>query len=631
MKKCLENIIESYKKMKLLNYCFIINLILTGIILSKEIKSVGLKRDLNNYEELYRKGKSLEMSGLNNEAEQIYLEIFRNSPKNTKYYTALKKLLILKKDCDALIDNTELFCYEMDNNKNALLNMLESKIICDLDWVDTFYKLKNNNINDTAFLKRLIFLLINNKHYNIAISSINEIRRINNNNALFAMDLAYHYVELSSYDKAVTEYLNYLNKSPKHFKMISERIMMLPNTKKAQDLIIPVLENSETEYSKVILSDIYFKMNNPSKSIKILKEFSLYENLLSLGINLETNNDYKNAQEIYLYLISETNNKITQKALHQLASCLEAQSIKKKNTNISSNFTNNSFLSSPFIKISQKNSNYLNEAITLYDSLGFKNNNLNSLFRLADIKFKILGDLDDAYSLYNKIYNSDINKDLRIRIVNRLCDVLIAKGDLNRSLNFINSELESSIWNINERNNLEIKKNQILFYQSEIDLVFKNLTKIANNYSIKKTNYNDILGVMNTILVLKKNKQLAKKYCMAQLKINQNKRTESIEILNDIIIDSNDEIFNNMVNFQAATLLVDQNKINDAIIKLNQISGEYLYKELSVIFLGEIYQYILKDNTAAKIKYFSLLQDFPNSIYYEKIRLRLLEMTNETL
>ena len=58
-----------------------------------------------------------------------------------------------------------------------------------------------------------------------------------------------------------------------------------------------------------------------------------------------------------------------------------------------------------------------------------------------------------------------------------------------------------------------------------------------------------------------------------------------------------------------------------AIIKL--ISGEDVYNELAQILLAEIYDYILKDLTNAKIYYLSILQNFPKSIHYEQVRIRL--------
>ena len=71
--------------------------------------------------------------------------------------------------------------------------------------------------------------------------------------------------------------------------------------------------------------------------------------------------------------------------------------------------------------------------------------------------------------------------------------------------------------------------------------------------------------------------------------------------------------------------------VSSAIEKLESVSGEDIYNELSQILLAEIYDYILEDWLNAKIYYLSILQNFPNSIHYEQIRLRLKEMMDNPL
>ena len=62
-----------------------------------------------------------------------------------------------------------------------------------------------------------------------------------------------------------------------------------------------------------------------------------------------------------------------------------------------------------------------------------------------------------------------------------------------------------------------------------------------------------------------------------------------------------------------------------------EISGEDVYNELAQILLAEIYDYILKDLTNAKIYYLSILKKFPKSIHYEQVRIRLKEIMDNPL
>ena len=84
-----------------------------------------------------------------------------------------------------------------------------------------------------------------------------------------------------------------------------------------------------------------------------------------------------------------------------------------------------------------------------------------------------------------------------------------------------------------------------------------------------------------------------------------------------------------MTNYQIANLLIYQDKPEEAISRLEAIEDGNIYKELSIIFLAEIYDLILKDSEKSKIYYLSILQNYPLSIYYENIRVRLKEIMAE--
>ena len=114
--------------------------------------------------------------------------------------------------------------------------------------------------------------------------------------------------------------------------------------------------------------------------------------------------------------------------------------------------------------------------------------------------------------------------------------------------------------------------------------------------------------------------------------------SESIGILNSILqdcTDTQDLCENNLtldlIRYQISNLLVQQNKPDDAIIFLEAINGDGIYTELSIIFLAEIYDYIKNDEDMAIQHYLLILQEYPQSIYYEIIRKRLRTILEKTL
>tara|TARA_Y100001970_G_scaffold99422_1_gene125027 strand:+ start:1709 stop:3622 length:1914 start_codon:yes stop_codon:yes gene_type:complete len=632
MKKYLKYIFENYKRAQMNKYIFII-LIFSNLLFNNQLHTHLSKSEKDaNSENLYRKAKSLEKKGLFDDSEDLIIQIFNQFPNNERYFNALKKILIKKEDCLALMNYTEKHLMARGGDINSQINKLESSIICNADWESLFNKLLLKH-KDFDSLRKIISTLLRNNQSDLAIKTVYEIRENNNESSFFAYQLGWYYYNLQDYENSLIEYLNHIEKNPKQLNQVNQIIIKFPDEKSINEKLISILNNSNILESKIILSDIYFKMNMLEKSIKILKENSLYNELFSMALSLDSTKEYDMVQDLFLYIIDTSNNKkLIEESIYKFALSLEKRSILKKSSLPLSRFMNeNDYFNSPFVRTDEKDSIYINKAQSMYNSLNVKNNRLNSLFRLSEIDFRIFKYLDASLENYKKINNSTNDKELKLKSINRIVDVLIAKGQLDVALEFINSEILSNIWDENQKITLEIKLNQILFYQSKLDLVFENLNLILNRYSVQESNYNDILSVLSVILILKEeNQNIYNKYIKAQLKINQNKRTESIGLLNSILEDCETEkiecknpLIINLIKYQISNLLIYQGKVDDAIAILNSIEGEDIYNQLSKLFLAEIYDYIKNDKDSAAKYYYFILKNYPQSIYYENIRKRL--------
>ena len=584
-------------------------------------------------DKLYKRAKSLENAGLLDDAEQIYNQIFLASPNNEKYYNALKKILIKNNDCITMMENVIIFSNARGNTKYSKIVELEIKIICNADWEILFDQLLNNNLSDSEYLRKLISKIINIGDKKNAIQAINEIRIYNEDMSFFANELGYYYMSSKEYDKSVIEFLNHLEKFPKHLRMINERIMSFSDDDDEMNKkIIQLLENSDIEQSKIILADFYFKIDKISQSINILKENELMGQMLSLAVNLDNLNKFEIANGLFIYIIQNSESKVAAKAVFEFAKSLERRGIvEKSNLPISGFMVNNKFFSSPFVRVNETESILMHRAINLYDSLSVSSSDLKSDFRLSEIQFRALEDLDSAYSSYMKIYESTNNKDLKLKAINRIVDVTLAKGDLNTGMEILNQELDSRLWNADEKIKLRMKQNQILFYKSEIDFLFDDLAIISKEYSVQEDDYNDIINIMGVLIVFKDYPELFKKYSQAQLKIHQNKRTEAINILDNLSHECDNGLIKDLINYQIANLLIYQKKVDEALYKLTLISEEGIYHELSEILIAEIHDYIIMDYLYAKEYYYNFLKMYPNSIYNEPIRLRLKEIMETSI
>ena len=282
------------------------------------------------------------------------------------------------------------------------------------------------------------------------------------------------------------------------------------------------------------------------------------------------------------------------------------------------NILNSELINSPFIKIHPDKSKLLDRAISIYDSLSIHTNHSKSLFQLAEIKYKILGDLDGAYILYEKIKNNKNSKFYRQAIEN-LININISKGDLESALNFVNKNRI----NKDERLGfiLSAKELQILYYKADKNLLNENFNFFITTDNKKHAYYNDILKIKKDLLLLSDN--ILQEYTLAMHKLFQNKRSEAISILEEMLLNIEDESLIDKIKLDIAYLYFLHDNIKQSIHYVEMISLESDYKEVALLFEAEINDYLLNDKSKAVDLYLLFLDSFPSSIYYELIRIRL--------
>ena len=96
---------------------------------------------------------------------------------------------------------------------------------------------------------------------------------------------------------------------------------------------------------------------------------------------------------------------------------------------------------------------------------------------------------------------------------------------------------------------------------------------------------------------------------------------EAIEIL--ISINNNGSDINDKIAFDLSYLHLIQEDFENALLTLDTINKDSAFAEAALLLKAEIFDYILNDKAKAVEIYLFLLDNFPNSIHYEEIRLRL--------
>ena len=575
-----------------------------------------------------QQAKSLRKSGLIKESKHVYRNLLKDYPYLKEALNPLKSILKNQEQwlsLDSIATN-----YQKANNFSFKSKSEVFEIFLWTDnkqWVSILNETFNNLENDKNI--ELIFnaLLTNNKLNELLETLV--FFRENKSLDYFAFQLGNYYSMNMVFDKSVEEYLIYLESNPKQKILVKNRIMAFPEIHSIQVQIRDILGQSSSINAKLILADLEFKDKKYVKAYDLIKKYSEDDNeKITFIKNLIRLREYDLSQRLINNILdSDADEKILKKALIQSAKIFEKLLISNLyEMPISNDIIRNQLLNSQYLKVNEKNSIFLSKAITIYDSLSINSYDNEAPYYLAEIKYRIQGDLDGAKSIYQSIIDNKRSSRFKIESMNRLLDIMISKGDLENALQKVVSlkEIQTSDEIIEL---LNVKMIQILFYQNnfeQLNLSIEDFLKEA-----KKNNdfYNDILKIKSNLLLFFDNNEELKKYSLSMFKIYQNKRVEAINILNNLSDIENSQIAEKIL-YETAYLNLLQGDTEESLKLLNKISQESPYIESKLLLEAEIYDYLLHDISKAVEIYLNFLDMFPDSIYYDIIRLRLRGLTS---
>ena len=217
-------------------------------------------------------------------------------------------------------------------------------------------------------------------------------------------------------------------------------------------------------------------------------------------------------------------------------------------------------------------------------------------------------------------------KEVRFQADLSKVDVLISKGDLSRALE-VAKGLTPKYHAKDYSHLIKMKTNQINFYTMDFTNVKNDLFEMLKELNFDNHSYNNIVDIIGVLQVFDKNQDDLKLFSNAQFLLMQNKRTEAISKLKNIN-QTNNEVINELVNYQIAFLYFKQENYDQALQTAEKIKGKSFYSEKALIFQAEINDYILNNKSNAVEYYLEFIEKFPLSIYYDPIRLRLREIAS---
>jgi len=575
-----------------------------------------------------KQATSLQKIGKFDEAEKIYKNILSKSPSIREAFIPLKNIYINSNRInDEIIEYAELYISSNNNDVLKKVDVIDIYILANNDkWKVFLNDIIDGKVNNKKkIIKPLLYILLSQNKEQESIEIINKLRIKLNDNSYYALEMGMHYSLIGNIEKSIDEYLLYLQYNKNSISIISERIMLLSDYNSYIDKIKLKLNSSKLYESKLILAYLEFKLKNYSQSYELLKSLNDEDKLIEFINDLIKINQIDFAKIVIEDVLTKSTNKIIlDKAIFQLAQLFESTiNSKEVNMPLSNEIYNNDLLASPFIKLEESQSGLLNKAINIYDSLRLNSKkDHKSTYRLAEIKYRIQGDLDNAKKLYEYIYKTSKKINFKKLSLIRIIDINFSKGDLE-NVKLLIENYKSSIKNKELLTLLEIKDIQLTFYMGKKDELISLCNTLLKKINKDNKYYNDILDILSIAYIAKDDNEL-NEVSNTKLKLFQNKRVQVI----DLITNSNykNEKIHNMLQYQLAYLHYLQKNYNQAISTIDNINETSLYKEYGNILISELYDYILNQNNMAIIKYNDFIDAYSSSIFYESIRIRLREL-----
>ena len=577
---------------------------------------------------IIKQAKTLEVSGLLNESKDIYLELLKEFPYLDEAIISVKNIALIDKSFENILPYANKYIEVHNYDESKLPNIFEIYLLTSSSKVDYIINIiKDNPKPNLHYTSKIISFLLKYENIEKASELVNHIRLYNPN--FYSLQLGMFYSLKGKIKNALDEYFIYLDNNSKNINIVSSRVMSLADNEYNINIIRESLNKNNLSSSKIILSQLEYKLKNFALSYEILDKYSNNESLKIKFIEdlLEIEQSDLAEKIINSIIKNSKDEKIITKAIFLLANLFEDKLTKNYNDiPISKTINFNKITNSPFITINEEMSDLLGNSIDIYDSLSMNIGDYQSTFNLAEIKYKIQGDLDGAYLLYNQIYKNEKTFNYRIKSLEKMIDIYHSKGDIDGAFEKI--ENLSNLNNKKIKMLLEIKKIQNLFYKGEKKSLLELSKEILKNLPQDNDYYNDILDLVSIAYSFDKDENF-KKYTLSKLKLIQNKRVMAIDILNTIKTNSNE--INDKIKYEKSYLTLLQGDHLNSIDIINSISDDSAYAEHAYILKGEIYDYVIGDKVKAVDIYLLFLDLFPDSMFYDLIRERLRKIADDEI
>jgi tetratricopeptide (TPR) repeat protein len=575
-------------------------------------------------------------------AISIYKDIISKSPNN---FQAIRSLKNIYKKSQRYDDGINFLKYYLNRNpKDIQLHIELGEFYYLKEEISLAKKVWSDGINNFKSNKSYYRILLSTyDKYSLEKEIFNMIKKGRDNfgKSFLAQELGSYYQRRKEYKKAIDEYILTLLSNTGRGSTVSRRILMMSDDSEAKDIIEIKLLETSAKYPDILLptlADHYFKHRDYFNSYKTYLEwadkgFFNAKKWLDFANSLRKEKSYSLSIKAYEFALKQDlRGYQVGESLLGLAKSFEDQISPIEEKNIIPFFYNdNMFFEDAFQLYSKISPENLQSSLAIYDSIlvSIPESSLitEAQFRLAEIQYRIIGDFDKSSTLYMTALSQNPPIELAKKIVLRIGDVLLAKGNFNETISFLDS-----IYSVYKMPEVKNKLVETYLFSGRPDTVLTIINEIFTTINPTNNTFNDLMEVRDIINhyyseVDEISKTAFIEFLKSEYLLKQGKISEASQLLDYIIKNNKDLELVPLISLRRAIVLMRLKKFDQALSQVQSIENT-IFADRSIIMSGQIYEQIYNNTQKALTYYMRIINDYSDSIYSEPIRYHIRRLNN---
>ncbi len=575
-------------------------------------------------------------------AISIYKDIISKSPNN---FQAIRNLKNIYKNSQRYDDGINFLKYYLNRNpKDIQLHIELGEFYYLKEEISLAKKVWSDGINNFKSNKSYYRILLSTyDKYSLEKEIFNMIKKGRNSfgKSFLAQELGSYYQRRKEYKKAIDEYILTLLSNTSSGSTVSRRILMMSDDSEAKGIIEIKLLETSTKYPDILLptlADHYFKHGDYFNSYNTYLEwadkgFFNAKKWLDFANSLRKEESYSLSIKAYEFALKQDlRGYQVGEALLGLAKTFEDQISPIEEKDIIPFFYNdNMFFTDAFQLYSKISPENLQSSLAIYDSIlvSIPESSLitEAQFRLAEIQYRIIGDFDKSSTLYMTALSQNPPIELTKKIVLRIGDVLLAKGNFNEAISFLDS-----IYSVYKMPEVKNKLVETHLFSGRPDTVLMIINEIFSTINPTNNTFNDLMEIRDIINhyyseVDETSKTAFIEFLKSEYLLKQGKISEASQLLDYIIKNNKDSELVPLISLRRATVLMRLKKFNQALSQVQSIENT-IFADRSIIMSGQIYEQIYNNTQKALAYYMRIINDYSDSIYSEPIRYHIRRLNN---